>query len=133
PNLMLGDPRLTDSEESPLPNRIDLGKAGCIGRFLRYLKEHGRSNDFSFFTFEWYPFENDCVAPARQLAEAPGMLDHGLREMQLGGLPRDIPWIIAEYGYSAFGARAEVALDVALLNADIVGRFLTLGGGAAFL
>ena len=133
PNLRLGGPSLQDIEQSPLPDRIELGKAGWLGRFLGYLKEHGRSQDFSFFSFEWYPFENDCVAPARQLAEAGSMLNDGLREMQLGGLPRGIPWIIAEYGYSAFGARAEVDLDGALLNADIAGRFLTLGGEAAFL
>src|SRR5438093_822159 len=133
PNLSLGGPSLQDIEQSPLPGRIDLGKAGWLGRFLGYLKEHGRSQDFSFFSFEWYPFENDCVAPARQMAEATGMLNDGLQEMQLGGLPPDIPWIMAEYGYSAFGARAEVDLDGALLNADIAGRFLTLGGDAAFL
>ena len=61
------------------------------------------------------------------------MLTDSLNELQKGGLTHDIPWIISEYGYSAFGARAEVNLDGALLNADSAGRFLTLGGNAAYL
>ena len=48
-------------------------------------------------------------------------------------MPPDVPLVISEYGYSAFPGRAEVGLEAALLNADIVGRFLMLGGRAAFL
>ena len=51
------------------------------------------------------------------------MLTDALNELQRGGLTHDIPWLITEYGYSAFGARAEVDLDGALLNADIVAAF----------
>ncbi len=61
------------------------------------------------------------------------MLTDALHELQEGGLTHDIPWIMSEYGYSAFGARAEVDLDGALLNADAVAHFLTLGGDAAYL
>src|ERR1700687_3390914 len=61
------------------------------------------------------------------------MLANSLHELELGGLTHDIPWLITEYGYSAFGARAEVDMDGALLNADSVAHFLTLGGNAAYL
>ena len=61
------------------------------------------------------------------------MLTDALNELQQGGLTHDIPWIISEYGYSAFGARAEIDLEGALVNADSVARFLTLGGDVAYL
>ena len=61
------------------------------------------------------------------------MLNVSLAQMRAGGLTKRIPWIIAEYGYSAFAGRPEMDLEGALLNADIVGRFLTLGGEQAFL
>jgi len=61
------------------------------------------------------------------------MLTDALHELQSGGLTHDIPWIISEYGYSAFGARAEIDLEGALVNADSVARFLTLGGDVAYL
>jgi hypothetical protein len=44
-----------------------------------------------------------------------------------------MPWIISEYGFSAFAGRTMVEVPSALLNADIVGKFLTLGGKTAYL
>ena len=61
------------------------------------------------------------------------MLSDALHEMERRGLPPRIPWIISEYGYSAFATRAELGIEGALLNADIVAKFLTLGGDQAFL
>src|SRR6266404_119386 len=131
PALALGGPSLQDIEQSQVPGRIEFGKAGWMGRFLEYLKHHGQLDKFTFFSFEWYPFPDDCRP--QQLAESTQMLTDALNELQQGGLTHDIPWLITEYGYSAFGARAEVDLDGALLNADSVGRFLTMGGEAAYL
>ena len=131
PALALGGPSLQDIEQSQVRGRIEFGKAGWMGRFLGYLKHHGQLDKFTFFSFEWYPFPDDCRP--QQLAESTQMLTDALNELQQGGLTHDIPWLITEYGYSAFGARAEVDLDGALLNADSVGRFLTMGGEAAYL
>jgi len=61
------------------------------------------------------------VAP--QLASAPNLLAGALHDMEQRGLSRRIPWIISEYGYSAFAARAEIGIEGALLNADIVESF----------
>jgi hypothetical protein len=131
PALQLGGPSLQDIEQSEVPGRIEFGKAGWMGRFLEYLKRRGRLDKFTFFSFEWYPFEDDCQPG--QLADGTQLLTNALNELQRGGLTHDIPWLMTEYGYSAFGARAEVDLDGALLNLDSVARFLTIGGEAAYL
>ncbi len=133
PALHFGGPSMQDIEQSQVPGRIEFGKGGWLGHFLQYLKGHERADDFSFFSFEWYPFENDCEPAGQQLQNAPVLLTDALKELEHGGLTPEIPWIMSEYGYSAFGARAEVDLEGALLNADSVGRFLTLGGAAAYL
>ena len=133
PRLHYGGPSLQDVEPTEVPGQIEFGKGGWLGRFLQYLKAHGRMKDFSFFSFEWYPFGDDCDRPGVQLQDGPTMLTDALAELQEGGLTHEIPWIISEYGYSAFGARAEIDLEGALLNADAVARFLTIGGDVAFL
>src|SRR5439155_15689102 len=133
PQLHFGGPSMQDIEQTQVPGRIQFGKGGWLGRFLKYLSSHGRSNDFSFFSFEWYPFEHDCEPAGQQLQNAPVLLADALSELEGGGLTKNIPWIISEYGYSAFGAHAEIDIEGALLNADSVGRFLMLGGDAAYL
>jgi hypothetical protein len=133
PNVKLGGPSfqeiMPDDEERP----VRLGNSEWMRRFLDYLKRHGRTSDYSFFSFEWYPFDDVCAPVAPQLTRAPKLLENALREMERRGLSRQLPWIMSEYGYSAFAARAEIGIEGALLNADIVGKFLTLGGDQAFL
>jgi len=131
--VQFGGPSMQDIEQTQVPGRIEFGKGGWLGRFLHYLKSKDRLRDFSFFSFEWYPFADDCDRPGAQLQDVSEMLTDALNELRAGGLSAEIPWIISEYGYSAFGARAEIDLEGALTNADSVGRFLTLGGDTAYL
>jgi hypothetical protein len=130
PALQLGGPSLQDIEPGPQVGSIQTGKRNWLTRFISYLKQRGRLTDFGFFSFEWYPFDNVCQATAPQLARAAEMLSDSLAQF---GLTKHIPWIMAEYGYSAFAGRAEIDIEGALLNADIVGRFLALGGEQTFL
>jgi hypothetical protein len=133
PNLKLGGPSFQDIEYNEDAGPADNGKPAWLGHFLAYLKQHGRLEDYTFFSFEWYPFDDVCQPTALQLGLANKMLTKSLAQMQLSGLTRNIPWIITEYGYSAFGARAEMDIEGALLNADIIGTFLILGGQQTFL
>ena len=131
--LQLGGPSFQEilPDENKGPKR--LGNSAWLERFLKYLERHGALSQYSFFSFEWYPFDDVCAVPAIQLAQATGMMDWALADMRRRGLSRRLPWIISEYGYSAFASRAGIGIEGALLNADIVGRFLTEGGDQAFL
>lgn len=133
PELQLGGPSL--QEILPDQNRGPMrrGNSAWLRRFLEYLRRHAGLTQYSFFSFEWYPFDDICDLPALQLAQATGMMDSALADMRRRGLSRQLPWIISEYGYSAFASRAAIGIEGVLLNADIVGRFLTLGGDQAFL
>ncbi len=108
------------------------GDVSWTRRFLHELARKGASADLSFFSFEWYPFDNGCAPPAPQLAQAPGLLDRLLAAQTAEGLSPRLPKLITEYGYSAFATRDMVDLPGALLNVDIVGRFLADGGGVAY-
>jgi len=130
-SLKLGGPSLQEilyDKDEPAS-----GNSEWMRRFLQYLKRRNHLRDYSFFSFEWYPFDEVCDPVAPQLAQAPILMEAALRAMQRNGLSQRIPWIISEYGYSAFASRAEIDIEGALLNADIIGKFLTLGGDQAFL
>lgn len=133
PNLKLGGPcfETFETDAQAWPDEKD--NRSWTNRFIAYLKTRGHLEDFSFFSFEWYPFDNVCAATEPQLLRAPGMLKGVLSHLVRDGLPRGVPWLMTEYGYSAFAGRAEVDIEGALLNADIVGSFLALGGDEAYL
>lgn len=102
-------------------------------RFLDYLKMHKGIDLFNFFTFEWYPFDDICAPTAPQLAVAPEMLSIALKNIQNNILPRNTPLYVTEYGYSAYEGISEVKIEGALMYADILGKFMQLGGSKSFL
>jgi hypothetical protein len=82
---------------------------------------------------EWYPYDDIGAPTAPQLRDAPRRMRAAFESLRASGVPRSIPWLITEYGYSAYAGQPEVDIEGALLNADIVGAFLSLGGSAAYL
>lgn len=106
---------------------------GWMGRFLRVLRTRGRMRDLAFFSYEWYPWDETCAPAAPQLAAHPAALDSALARLRADGVPATLPAYVTEYGWSAFSGEAEVGVEGALLNADIVGSVLRSGGAAAYL
>ena len=133
PTLLLGGPGFQTNVFDYVTWPDAQGNNSWVNRFLAALKSSHREADLSFFTFEWYPFDNVCVPTQAQLAAAPEMLAALLGRLRRAGLKTSIPWIISEYGYSAFGGAPEVEMSGAILNAEIAAQFLTLGGRAAYL
>jgi hypothetical protein len=132
PTLVTGGPSFQSEVNGWDTFADESGERSWMKRFLNYLREHNRLDDFGFFSFEWYPFDEVCSPPAEQLIAQPFLMKKVFERLQSDGVPRDIPWIISEYGYSSFAGRAEVELPSALLNAEIVAQFLTLGGKTAY-
>jgi hypothetical protein len=100
--------------------------------FLEELRKSNHLNSFDFFSTEWYPFDNICAPPAPQLTIAPQMLSNALKNIRKV-LPKQIPLYLTEYGYSAYGGKAEVEIEGGLMYADILGQFLRLGGRKSYL
>ena len=104
-----------------------------VTRFLNYLRDRGRLSDYGFLSFEWYPFNDLCQPASEQLLNQPTLLADAFQRFKDQGVPAELPLILGEYGFSAYAGRSMVEIESALLVADTVGQFLTLGGKAAFL
>jgi hypothetical protein len=134
PAVVTGGPSLQTPYTPEMASWTEGGpELGWTGRVLRYLAAKGRARDLAFLSFEYYPWDETCDAPGPQLAATPARLDSALDNLRRDGVPSDLPWYVTEYGWSAFSGRAEVDVDGALLNADVVGASLTRGAAAAYL
>ena len=133
PALQLGGPGFQTSIDGYRSWPIADERRHWMTRFLDYLKSHDRERDFNFFTFEWYPFDDCCGDSSLQLAMHPRILKSVLAGLRADGLSPDLPWMITEYGYSAFACRAEVDIEGALLNAETVGLAVQEGATRVFL
>jgi hypothetical protein len=134
PRATLGGPSFQSPEsQNMMAWPEDTAGAPWMTRFLSVLERRNRLADFRFLSFEWYPFDDVCAPTAPQLASAPRRLSDAMRGLEAQGVPRSLPKVVAEFGYSAFASRAEVDIEGALFDADFAGHFLALGGATAFL
>lgn len=102
-------------------------------RFVDALAAQGRLKDLGFVSFEHYPFDDVCGDVAEKLLDHDALLDADLQRLRDDHAPAATPLVISEYGFSAYSGRVMSQIPAALLNADIVGRFMAKGGAQAFL
>ncbi len=134
PGIALGGPGFQSEVDGWNSIPDNEGKTSWMGRLLSYLKSRQRLADLGFFSFEWYPFDDLCEeTPPQQLVRHPSLIAQTLQRLEQDGVPRNIPWIITEYGYSSFAGQAEVELPAALLNAEIALQWFMLGVKSAYL
>jgi len=106
------------------------GRTSWMGRFVDYLKAHGRLSDLAFVSFEHYPFE-PCAITWKTLYNEPKLMTHILQVWRNDGVPKDVPLMVTESHLAPDLTGPMSTIFAALWLADNVGSFFT-GGGAAF-
>ncbi|HLZ42069.1 MAG TPA: discoidin domain-containing protein [Candidatus Sulfotelmatobacter sp.] len=101
------------------------GRTSWFGRFLAYLNDHHRLQDFSFMSFEHYPYDG-CDTPWENIYQEPELITHIMQVWRDDGLPPGIPLLDTET--NAHGGEASVDIFGALWLADSFAGFLTAGG-----
>jgi len=131
PNLKLGGPSFEGVNTDILYWPDANGKASWLGRFLDYLKQHGRMQDLAFFSFEHYPYE-PCRIPWGSLYEEPQLVAGIMKTWRDDGLPPNVPMLITESNLSS--ATTETFMDIfgGLWLADYIGSFLDAGGSGVY-
>jgi hypothetical protein len=108
-----------------------MGRVSFLNRFLDYLKLHDHLNDFTFFSFEHYPFqEKDIIASWNDLLIEPVLVHHVVQAWKDNGLPKDRPFFMTEGNIGGGSGPRDV--KSALWLADYVGSMLSEGAGATY-
>jgi F5/8 type C domain len=131
PTLKLGGPVFTGQNEDILAWPDAQGKTSWTGRFLDYLKAHGRIQDLAFFPFEHYPYE-PCKISWSSLYDEPALMSHILQVWRDDGLPPDVPMFVTESNITWNGGESSVDIFGALWLADYAGSFFNAGGSALY-
>jgi hypothetical protein len=106
------------------------GKVSWLGRFVDYLKAHGRLNDFSFFSFEHYPYQDRPTYSWADLYPEPGYVSHIVQVWKDNGLPSNIPFFMTEGNIG--GGAPPSTVKAGLWLADYVGSMMAEGAGATY-
>jgi F5/8 type C domain len=106
------------------------GKVSWLGRFVDYLKAHGRLNDFTFFSFEHYPYQDRPTYSWADLYPEPGYVSHIVQVWKDNGLPPNIPFFMTEGNIG--GGSAPSTVKGGLWLADYVGTMMSEGAGATY-
>jgi hypothetical protein len=103
------------------------GRISWMGRFVDYLKEHGRIADLSFVSFEHYPFGR-CSITWQTLYTEPDLVKHILQVWRDDGVPRNVPLMITEDALASNLTGPMSTVFGGLWLADNVGSFFEAGG-----
>ncbi|HVN78470.1 MAG TPA: discoidin domain-containing protein [Terriglobia bacterium] len=131
PQLKLGGPAFEGVNEDVQAWPDAEGRVSWLGRFLDYLKDHGRLNDLAFFSFEHYPYE-PCAFSWKDLYQEPQLIGHIMEVWKEDGLPPDLPKFVTEVNLSWQTSENFVDIMSGLWYADYMGAFFTAGGSGSF-
>jgi hypothetical protein len=131
PALKLGGPIFTGQNEDILAWPDTQGRISWTGRFVEYLRAHGRIQDLAFFSFEHYPYE-PCKIAWSNLYDEPGLMSHILEVWRDDGVPANVPMLVTESNITWNTGESSVDIFGALWLADYVGSFFAAGGNALY-
>jgi len=131
PKLKLGGPIFEGVNEDIKVWPDAQGKTSWMGRFIDYLREHGRMQDLAFVSFEHYPFP-PCEINWSDLYREPELVRHILQVWRDDGVPENVPLMITESNVSWALTQPMADTFAALWLADNAGSFLASGGAAFY-
>jgi hypothetical protein len=130
PNLKLGGPVFEGADEDITVSPDSRGRTSWLGRFLDYLRDHGRLADLSFMSFEHYPF-SDTRATWKDLYDEPRLISHIMEVWKSDGLPDGVPMFDTETNATGEGDTSATIFSAVWL-ADYIGSFFAAGGKATY-
>jgi hypothetical protein len=131
PALKLGGPVFQGVNEDIKVWSDGQGRTSWLGRFVDYLKVHGRLEDLAFMSFEHYPF-TPCAITWSDLYREPQLMSHILEVWRDDGLPQNVPLMNTESNVSWELTQPFTETFAALWLVDSVGAFLTAGGAVYY-
>jgi hypothetical protein len=131
PALRLGGPVFTGQNKDIEVWADAEGRTSWTGRFIDYLKTHGRLQDLAFFSFEHYPYD-PCRYQWGSLYDEAALVSNIMQVWRDDGVPANVPLFITESNISSAASEASVDIFGALWLADYVGSFLTAGGDGLY-
>ena len=130
PKLRLGGPVFEGVNEDITLWPDARGRTSWMGRFVDYLKSHGRLADLAFVSFEHYPFD-PCDITWKSLYSEPRLMKHIMQVWRDDGVPKNVPLMVTESHVSWNLTGPMTTIWGGLWLADNIGSFFA-GGGAAF-
>ena len=127
PNLKLGGPSFEGVNKDIEVWPDEKGRVSWLGRFVDYLKQHGRMSDLAFFSFEHYPYD-PCKTPWGVLYDEPELMRHIIQVWHDDGIPADMPMFVTEGNLSSAASETYQDIFAGLWLADYVGSLLENGG-----
>ena len=131
PSLKLGGPSFQGVNQDIEVWPDSEGRTSWLGRFLDYLRAHGRMSDLGFFSFEHYPFE-PCRISWASLYEEPELITHIMQVWRDDGLPPGLPVYLTESNLSSSISGTAQDIWGGLWLADYIGAYLSTGGNQVY-
>lgn len=127
PALKLGGPSFEGVIEDVEVWPDSEGRVSWLGRFFDYLRNHDRIKEFSFLSFEHYPYDA-CNTSWNDLYREPENIGHIIQAYKDDGLPPNTPFMVTEVNMGASVSEAFVDIMGALWWADYTGALFANGG-----